>query len=110
MNYYTIRIKDENLTQEAALDILNEAKNCRIRDFNFVEHAYLTCSTRGAANISQACIKHNISVENIEVLEEDDKENELSLSDMEELQEIIKEHLLKAMDKVDFEAIIKKYI
>ena len=110
MNYYTIRIEDENLTQEAALDILNKAKDCRIRDFNFVEHAYLTYSIRGVAGIGKACIKHNIRAENIKILEEDDKENELSSFNMKEFQEIIKEHLLKAMDKVDFEVIIKKYI
>ena len=107
MNYYTIKIKDENLTQEAALDILNEAKSNRIREFDFVEHAYLIYNTRGIADIKQACLNHNIRGENIEILEE---EFESSPFDMEAFQEIITQYIQKAIDKVDFEAIIKKYI
>lgn len=110
MNYYTIKIKDENLTQEAALDILNAAKSCRIREFDFVEHAYLTYNTRGIADISPACIKHNIRMDKIEALKDDDKEIELSSFDMEEFQKIISQYIQEAIDKVDIEAIIKKNI
>ena len=110
MNYYTIKIKDENLTQEAALDILNAANSCRIREFDFVEHAYLTYNTRGIADISSACIKHNIRMNNIKALKDDNKEVELSPFNMEDFQKIISQHIQKAIDKVDFEAIIKKYI
>ena len=110
MNYYTVQIKDENLTQEAALDILNEAKSCRIRDFSFVENEYLIYNTRNIADISSACIKHNIYIDNVKVLKEDDKEIEPSYFNMEEFQKIITQHIQKAIDKVDFKAIIKKHI
>ena len=106
-NYYTVEIKDENITIENAIKILAEFNSThKIRDFQCNE-GFLFCSLRGESNVEWITSNFNVDPCNIWVWDEGDlcfEKAENAIADIEdtkkEIQGILEDAIQKSLDKI----------